>query len=107
MSVANDRGLSEKDHELSEEERELSGKGGIYHVLLASLLLLIALQPFADVAGGVLLQLGSAGLLLAGVAAVASRRRLLIIGLLLGVPAVGLLFLRGPVGCIFHFDNKI
>ena len=32
------------------------GKGGIYHVLLVSLLLLMALQPFADVAGGLLLR---------------------------------------------------
>ena len=76
---------------------ELSGKGGIYHVLLASLLLLMALQPFAHVAGGFLVQLGVAGLLLASIAAVASRRRLFIIGLVLGVPAVGLAFLPGGV----------
>jgi hypothetical protein len=74
-------------------DHELSGKGGVYHVLLASLLLLMALQPFAHVAGGFLVQLGVAGLLLASIAAVASRRRLFVIGLVLGVPAVGLAFL--------------
>ncbi len=97
MSVGDDRGLSEEQRGPSEEERELSGKGGIYHVLLASLLLLMALQPFADVGDGVLVQLGLAGLLLASIAAVASRRRLFIIGLVLGVPAVGLLFLPGGI----------
>jgi hypothetical protein len=80
-----------------EEDRRLWGKGGIYHVLLASFLLLIAVQPFAAVAGGVLVRLGLAGLLLASIAAVASRRRLLIIGLVLAVPAVGLLFVPGRV----------
>ncbi len=97
MSVGDEGGLSEEERGPSEEERELSGKGGIYHVLLASLLLLMALQPFTDVGDGVLVQLGLAGLLLASIAVVASRRRLFIIGLVLGVPAVGLLFLPGGI----------
>ena len=79
------------------EERELPQKGGIYHVLLASLLLLIALQPYAHVADGLIVQFGSAGLLLAAVAALVSRRRLFIVGLILAVPAVGLIFLPGRV----------
>ncbi len=79
------------------EDRRSWGKGGIYHVLLVSLLLLMALQPFAEVAGGFLIRLGWASLLVASIASVASRRRLLIIGLILGVPAVGLLFVPGRV----------
>lgn len=77
------------------KDRRLWSQGGVYHVLLASLLLLLALQPFAAVAGGFLVRLGWAGLLLACIAVVASRRRLLIIGLVLGLPAVGLLFVPG------------
>jgi hypothetical protein len=80
-----------------DEDRRLWGDGGIYHVLLASLLLLMALQPFAAVAGGLLIQLGLAGLVLASIAAVASRRRLFIVGLILGLPAVGLLFVPGGI----------
>jgi len=95
MSVVNDRGLSKEDPGLPEEQRERWEKGGIYHVLLVSLLVLMALQPYAHVGEGVLVQLALAGLLLVGLAAVASRRRVLIIGLLLGLPAVGLLFLPG------------
>ncbi len=104
MSVDSDRGLSEEDPGrsegdpgLSEEERELSRKSKTYHVLLASLFLLLALQPYANVGGGFLVQLGLAGLLLAGLAAVASRRRLFIVGLVLGAPAVALLFVPGGV----------
>ncbi len=83
MSAANDHGLS--------------GKGGVYHVLLASLLLLMALQPFADVGDGVVVRVGLAGMLLASMAAAGSRRRLFVIGLVLGVPAVGLAFLPGAI----------
>ncbi len=104
MSVANDPGHSEKDPELPEKEPELSEedpgpseKARIYHVLLASLFLLLALQPYAHVAEGLLVQLGLAGLLIAGLAAVASRRRLFFIGLILGVPAVALLFVSGGI----------
>ncbi len=97
MSVANDRGLPEEDNGLSEEDRELSEKAGIYHIVLASLFLLLALQPYANVAEGILVQLGLAGLLLAGLAAVASRRRLFVVGLVLGVPAVALLFASGQI----------
>jgi hypothetical protein len=90
MSVVEQSGLSG-------ESPEASQKSGIYHVLLASLLLLIALQPYAHVADGLIVQLGSAGLLLAAVAAVASKRRLFVVGLLLAVPAIGLIFLKGGV----------
>ncbi len=111
MSVDNDRGLpeedqglpeqspglSEEDSDLSEEERQLLGQSRIYHLLLVSLLLLMALQPFADIAEGILVQLGLAGLLLAGLAAVASKRRLFLIGLVAGLPAVALFFSSGRI----------
>ncbi len=57
----------------------------------------MALQPFAEVAGGFLVRLGWASLLVACIVAVVSRRRLLIIGLILGVPAISLLFVPGRV----------
>jgi hypothetical protein len=57
----------------------------------------MALQPFAEVAGGILIRLGLAALLLASIATMASRRRFFITGLVLGVPAVGLLFVPGGV----------
>ena len=79
------------------EDQGSWAKGGIYHVLLASLLLLLGLQPFAEVAGGSLVRLGVAGVLLACIAVVASRRRLFIIGLVLGIPAVLLLFVPGRI----------
>ena len=79
------------------EDRGSWGKGAIYHALLASFLLLMASQPFAEVGGGFLVRLGWACLLVACIVAVASRRRLLIIGLVLGVPAVSLLFVPGRV----------
>ena len=85
------------DNKLSGEQSETPEKGGIYHALLASLLILMALQPYAEVAGGVLIRLASAGLLLAAVSAMASRRRSFIIVLVLGLPAVGLLFLQGAI----------
>ncbi len=103
MSVANDPGHSEKDPglqkypEFSEEDPGFPEKAKIYHVLLASLFVLLALQPYAHVAGGIFVQLGFAGLLLAGLAAVASRRRLFVVGLILGVPAVALLFVSGRI----------
>ncbi|MFV2007746.1 MAG: ion channel [Longimicrobiales bacterium] len=79
------------------DDRRLWGKGGIYHVLLASLLLLMALQPFAELAGGLLLRFALAGLLFASIATAAYRRRLLIVSLVLGIPAVGFLFVPGRV----------
>lgn len=79
------------------DDRRLWGEGGIYHALLASFILLMVLQPFAEVAGGFLVRLGWASLLVACIVAGASTRRLLIIGLLLGIPAVGLLFVPGRV----------
>ena len=66
-------------------------------MLLASLLLLMALQPFADVARGLLLRLALAGLLFTSIATAAYRRRLLIVSLVLGIPAVGFLFVPGRV----------
>ena len=96
MRDARDNKL-EDEPEISEEEREMSGRGRVYHVLLALLLLLMALQPLAEVAGGILIQLASAGLLLASVAAVAARRRLFKVGLVLAVPAVALLFAPGRI----------
>jgi len=90
----------DKDPGLPEDAREISRRSRIYHVLLALLFLLMALQPYAHVAGGLLSQLGFAGLLLAGLAAVASKRRLFAIGLVLGVPAVALLFVPGGISTV-------
>jgi len=90
----------DKDPGLPEDALEISRRSRIYHVLLALLFLLMALQPYAHVAGGLLLQLGFAGLLLAGLAAVASKRRLFAIGLVLGVPAVALLFVPGGISTV-------
>jgi amino acid transporter len=60
----------------------------------------MALQPYAEVGGGIVVQLASAGLLVSAVAAVASRRRLFIIGLVLAIPAVALLFVSGGVSTV-------
>ncbi len=90
----------DKDPGLPEEAREMSRRSRIYHVLLVLLLVLMALQPYAYVADGLLVQLGFAGLLLAGLAAVASKRRLFAIGLVLGVPAVALLFVPGGISTV-------
>ena len=90
----------DRDPGLPEDAREISRRNRVYHVLLVLLFLLMALQPYAHVADGILLQLGFAGLLLASLAAVASRRRLLVIGLLLGVPAVALLFVPGGISTV-------
>jgi len=78
-------------------DRRAWGKGGAYHALLALFLLLMVLQPFTEIAGGLPVRLGWASLLVACIVAGASTRRLLIIGLLLGIPAVGLLFVPGRV----------
>ena len=63
------------------EGRNFWGKGIIYHVLLVSLLLLMALQPLSDFAGGFFVRLGFACVLIACIAAVASRRKLFVVGL--------------------------
>jgi len=97
MSADGDRGLSEEDPGVSEEDREFARKARFYPTLLVLLILLLALQPYAHVAEGLLVQLAFAGLLLTGLAAAASRRRLLAVGLVLGVPAVALLFVPGGV----------
>ncbi len=97
MSADGDRGLSEEDPGVSEEDREFARKARFYPTLLVLLILLLALQPYAHVAEGLLVQLAFAGLLLTGLAAAASRRRLLVVGLVLGVPAVALLFVPGGV----------
>ncbi len=97
MSVAGDRGPSEEDPGVSEEDRDFSRGARFYPALLALLILLLALQPYAHIAEGLLVQLAFAGLLFAGLAAVASKRRVLVVGLVLAVPAVALLFVPGGV----------
>ncbi len=97
MSVVGDRGPSEEDPGVSEEDREFARGARFYPALLALLILLLALQPYAHIAEGLLVQLAFAGLLFAGLAAVASKRRLLVVGLILAVPAVALLFVPGGV----------
>ena len=62
------RASPEVEVEAFGKQRATPERGRIYHVLLASLLLLMALQPYADVAGGVLVRLAFGGLLLASVA---------------------------------------
>jgi len=69
--------------------------GVMYHVVLAVLLLLMLLQPLTDVGGGLLVRLTFAALLVASIATVAARRGLLVIGLVLGIPALALLFVPG------------
>ncbi len=93
MSVENDPGHSE-------DAREISRRSRVYHVLLVSLFLLLALQPYAHVAEGLLVQVGFAGLVLAGLAALASKPRALVIGLVLGVPAVALPFVPGGISTV-------
>jgi voltage-gated potassium channel len=73
------------------------GSGVVYHVVLAVLLLLMLLQPIADVGGGLFVRLTFAALLVTSMATVASRRGLFVIGLILGVPALALLFVPGRV----------
>ncbi len=97
MSVAGDRGPSEEDPGVPQEDIDFSRRARFYPALLALLILLLALQPYAHIAEGLLVQLAFAGLLLAGLAAVASKRRVLVVGLILVVPAVALLFVPGGV----------
>ncbi len=73
------------------------GSGRTPHILLAFLLLLMALQPIATVAGGLLVRLAFAAILLASIEVVSSRRGFFVIGLLLGIPALGLLFVPGRI----------
>ncbi len=97
MSVVGDRGPSEEDPGVSQEDIDFSRRARFYPALLALLILLLALQPYAHIAEGLLVQLAFAGLLFAGLAAVASKRRLLVVGLILAVPAIALAFVRGGV----------
>jgi len=67
------------------------GRGGVNHLLLFLTLLVIGIQPIGT-AGGGLLARGLFGALLVGcMAAVHGNRRLFPIGIVLGVPALGLL----------------
>ena len=75
--------------------RDPGGEGRWNHVLLAFLLLLMVLQPGTVVGEGILVRLAFAAVLVACITAVASQRRFLIVGLLLGGPALVLLFMRG------------
>jgi hypothetical protein len=75
--------------------RDYWGTGRVLHILLVFLLLLMLLQPIAYVAGGLFVRLAYASVLVACIAAVASHRGLLVIGLLLGGPALVVLFLPG------------
>jgi len=85
---------------LSEDRRMHWGTGRVYHALLASFFLLIALQAFADPTGGLFVRLGWACLMVTCIVAGASTRRLLVVGLTLGIPAVGLLFVPGQASSI-------
>ena len=73
------------------------GFGRTPHFLLIFLLLLLALQPIADVAGGLLVRLSLGAIFVASIAVASSRRGTLIVGLLLGIPALTLLFVPGRV----------
>jgi voltage-gated potassium channel len=66
-----------------------------YHALLGLTLLLIAVQPFGTVAGGLYARVVF-GLVLAGsMAAVYEYRRLFVVGLALGLPALAILVFGG------------
>ena len=85
MSVADDR-------------RYWRERGIFQHVLLGLLLLLIALQPIASsFADGLVARLGMAAILVGSILAVSTRPRFFITGLILGVPALALLFVPGRI----------
>jgi hypothetical protein len=73
-------------------KKRILGEGGrIHHVLLALTILLIAVQPISS-ATSELFTRGVFGLVILGsMAAVYGRRKLFTLGLLLGVPTVGLI----------------
>lgn len=81
-------------------DRDLVRNGAIYHRLLALLLLLMALHPVGPGGGGVIGRLTLAAVLVGCIWSVAAERRLLAVGLSLGVPAVALLALPGSPGGI-------
>jgi len=67
--------------------------GRMAHVLLLLTLLLIAVQPIGTAGGGVLTRATMGAVLVACVAMVYPQRRLFVIGLALGIPALGILVL--------------
>ncbi len=73
------------------------GFGRTPHFLLIFLLLLLALQPIAGVAGGLLVRLTLGAIFVASIVVASSKRGTLIVGLLLGIPALTLLFVPGRV----------
>ena len=73
------------------------GFGRTPHFLLIFLLVLLVSQPIAEVAGGLLVRLSLGAVFLASIAVASSRRTTLVIGLLLGIPALALLFVPGRV----------
>lgn len=73
------------------------GFGRAPHILLVFLLLLLAVQPIANVAGGLLVRFALAAIFLASIVVVSSRRGFFIIGLILGVSALGFLFVPGRI----------
>jgi len=76
------------------------GNGAVYHALLALLLLLMALHP-VKAGDGVVTRITLAAILAACIWAVARERRLLAAALLLGVPAIALVFpVSGPAGIV-------
>ena len=69
----------------TQADRRYWGRGTAYHVVLALLLLQLALHPFGS---GLLSRLTVAAVFIACIWAVAAQRRLLVVDLLLGVPAL-------------------
>ena len=72
-------------------DRKFWGSGAVYHGLLALLFLLMALHP-VTAAGGLITQITRAAILMGCIWAVAQERRLLAVALVLGVPALVLVF---------------
>ena len=76
----------------TQADRRYWGRGTAYHVVLALLLLQLALHPFGS---GLISRLTVAAVFIACIWAVASQRRLLVVALLLGVPALASGFIAG------------
>lgn len=77
-----------------------AGFGRTPHVLLVLLLLLLAVQPNSGVADGLLVRFVLSAILVASIVMASSRRHFFFIGLLLGVPALGLLFVPGRLSTV-------
>lgn len=72
--------------------------GRVAHVLLFLTLLLIAVQPIGTVASGIYARLVFGAVIVGCIAVVYGNRRLFIVGLVLGIPALGIIVVSPPGG---------